>query len=85
MNMSLLDNYHNLIFLLTDETPAEICAQLGEPSKDWEQVGIVQDVIFWSYDLKVYQKCNWWKKTASRGICEKLTIRTGNTIRRICR
>ncbi len=77
--------YHNLIFVLTEETPAEICLLLGEPSEGKEKAEIFNDVIFWSYDLSCYQKCSWWKKTASKGIAEKLTIRTGNTVKKMCR
>ena len=77
--------YHNLIFILTEESPQNICGLIGEPSEGMEQTEIYEDVIFWSYDLSCYQKCNWWKKTESKGIAEKLTIRTGNTIRKICR
>ena len=74
--------YDNLVFILTEETPEEICAQIGEPSDGWEQISLFEDVIFWSFDLKYYQKCNWWKKTATNGIAEKLTIRTANTVRK---
>ena len=77
--------YHNLIFILTEETPQDICRLIGEPSDGKEQIEVFRDVIFWSYDLGCYQKCNWWKKTAAKGIAEKLTIRTGNTIKKICR
>ncbi len=76
--------YHNLIFILTEESPQRICDLIGEPSEGMEQTGIFEDVIFWSYDLSSYQKCRWWKRTAEKGIAEKLTIRTGNTIRKIC-
>ncbi len=77
--------YDNLVLILTDERPEELCAQIGEPSAGWEQISIYEDVIFWSFDLRYYQKCNWWKKTAAGGIAEKLTIRTANTIRKVCR
>ncbi len=76
--------YHNLIFILSDEAPQDICKLIGEPSEGKEQAEVYADVIFWSYDLGCYQKCNWWKKTAAKGIAEKLTIRTGNTIKKIC-
>ncbi len=77
--------YHNLIFILTEEAPQDICNLIGEPSEGKEQTEVFEDVIFWSYDLGCYQKCNWWKKTATKGIAEKLTIRTGNTIKKICK
>lgn len=77
--------YHNPVFILTDESADDICKLIGEPSEGKEQIAVFENVIFWSYDLSCYQKCNWWKRTATKGIAEKLTIRTGNTIKKICR
>ena len=77
------NRYHNLVFILTDEAPGDICKLIGKPSEGKEQIEAFEDVIFWSYDLGCYQKCNWWKNTAAKGIAEKLTIRTGNTIKKI--
>ena len=76
--------YNNIVFILTDETPQEICTRIGDPSVGWEQVMVYDDVIFWSFDLNHYQKCSWWKKTSTAGITEKLTIRTAGTVRKIC-
>ena len=73
----------NLIFILSSETPEEICALIGEPSEGLERIQQDNTVIFWSFDRKAYQKCNWWKKTASAGIAEKLTIRTANTLKKL--
>ena len=39
--------------------------------------------IFWSCDLKNYRKSNWWIKTASTSITNKITIRTGNIIKKL--
>ena len=39
--------------------------------------------IFWSYDLKNYRKSNWWNKTASTAIKDKITIRTANTMKKV--
>lgn len=72
--------YDNLIFILSGEIPELIAGLLGEPSQDLEQYEIVDDVIFWTFDRKKYQKCRWWKMTASTGIAERLTIRTANTV-----
>lgn len=77
------EKYHNLIFILTKDTPEEICALVGEPSDGLEIISIYENVIFWTFDRKLYQKCNWWKKTAAVGIGEKLTIRTANTIKKM--
>ena len=43
---------------------------------------LVNNFIFWSYDLKNYRKSNWWNKTASTNISDKITIRTANTIKK---
>ena len=77
------EKYDNLIFVITDDTTDEICDMLGRPSDGLESVQVYKDVIFWTFDRKAYQKCNWWKKTAQEGIAEKLTIRTANTLRKI--
>ena len=78
------DKYHNLIFIMSSDTASDICNMVGEPSKDLEVIHIYKDVIFWTFNRKAYSKCNWWKKTAGAGIAEKLTIRTANTIKKIC-
>ncbi len=74
------ERYDNLIFILSDDSPGEICRMIGEPSDGLEEIQIHDEVIFWTFDRTRYQKCNWWKKTASNGIAERLTIRTANTI-----
>ncbi|MBQ1170973.1 MAG: hypothetical protein IIX48_00035 [Lachnospiraceae bacterium] len=56
---------------------------VGAPSQGLETIEIYKNVIFWTFDRKSYQKCNWWKKTAGAGIAEKLTIRTANTIKKV--
>ena len=78
------DKYNNLIFILTKDTPEEISNIIGPVSDGMELIQIYDNVIFWTFDRKLYQKCNWWKKTASSGIAEKLTIRTANTVRKMC-
>ena len=70
--------------LFTSDTAKEICDMVGRPSEGLEIIQAYQDVIFWSFDRKAYQKCNWWKKTAGAGIAERLTIRTANTVRKMC-
>ena len=75
--------YDNLIFMLSSDTPKEICDLIGELSVGLEKVQTYKNVIFWSFDRKTYQKCNWWKKTACAGIAEKLTIRTASTVKKV--
>ena len=36
-----------------------------------------------AFDRKLYAKANWWKKTATPGIGEMITIRTANTLRKV--
>ena len=78
------EKYDNLIFILTDDTPQKISIMIGPISEGMELVQVYKNVIFWTFDRKSYQKCNWWKKTASSGIAGKLTIRTANTIKKMC-
>ena len=78
------DQYDNFIFILTSDTAQEICDMVGQPSEGLERIQVYKDIIFWSFDRKAYQKCNWWKKTAGAGIAERLTIRTANTVRKMC-
>jgi len=79
------DCYDNLIFILSDDTPETICEMVGHPSEGLEKVQIYKNVIFWTFDRNQYQKCNWWKKTASAGIADRLTIRTANTVKKVCK
>lgn len=79
------DKYHNLIFIMTSDTPEQICDLAGAPSDGLEMIQTYKNVIYWTFDRKQYQKCNWWKKTACAGIAEKLTVRTANTLRKLCR
>ena len=75
--------YDNLIFVLPISTAEIIAEKIGAPTTEIEQICIVENSIFWSFDRKKYAKGNWWKKTASIGISELITIRTANTVRKI--
>lgn len=75
--------YDNLIFLLPPAAAEEIQEKIGEPTNGLEQVSRCANSFFWSFDRKNYAKANWWKKTASPGIGEMLTIRTANTLRKL--
>ncbi len=79
------EKYDNLIFVITEDTTDEICDMLGWPTAGLELVHVYKEVIFWTFDRNAYQKCNWWKKTAGAGIAEKLTIRTANTVSKMCK
>ncbi len=78
------DIYDNLIFVMPPADAYWVSGRIGTPTEGLEQIEICRDdAIFWSFDRKRYQKANWWKSTASRGIGEVLTIRTANTLRKI--
>lgn len=75
--------YDNLIFVMHFASAEGIAEKIGEPTKELERIFIYENVIFWSFDRKKYAKANWWKKTASAGIGEFITIRTANTLKKI--
>lgn len=83
-NTKAKDRYDNLIFILSSDSPEQIKELVGEPTDNLERIEIYQNYIFWTFDREKYQKCNWWKRTASDKIADKLTIRTANTIIRMC-
>ena len=78
------DKYDNLIFILSEHTPEELIDMIGETSEGIETIQVFENAIFWTFDRKSYQKCNWWKKTAGAGIAELLTIRTASTVKKVC-
>ena len=81
-----LDNkeiYDNIIFVISPTTYSEVYSTLGEQNKDLEKIQEYQNNIFWSYNLKDYRKTNWWSKTASTSVAEKITIRTANTMKKV--
>ena len=75
--------YDNLIFAISPNDIKIVAEKIGEPTKELEQVEICDNAAFWSFDRKKYNKAVWWKKTASAGIAEMITIRTANTLRKI--
>ena len=77
------DIYDNLIFAIAPNSIETVADKIGEPSSELEKVQICGNAAFWSFDRKLYAKANWWKKTATPGIGEMVTIRTANTLRKI--
>lgn len=75
--------YNNLIFIIPPATYEEIYATVGTPSIDIDVIMENNNHIFWSFDLKNYRKSNWWIKTASTEIKDKITIRTANTVKKV--
>ena len=77
------DIYDNLIFAIAPHSIETVAKKIGEPTEKIEKVQIYGNAAFWSFDRKLYAKANWWKKTATSGIGEMVTIRTANTLRKI--
>ena len=75
--------YDNLIFVLPTSTAENIAAMIGEATPGLERIQLCGDAIFWCFDLARHSKANWWKKTASAGIGEHLTIRTAITLKKL--
>ena len=75
--------YDNLIFIMPPLSYEEVYDELGDPKAEYEQVHNYKNAIFWSFSRKDYQKTNWWSRTASSNISEKITIRTANTVRKL--
>lgn len=75
--------YDNLIFIISPTKCKEVCDFIGEVKEDIEKIKEYNNSIFWSFDLKNYRKSNWWIKTANKGICDKITIRTAGTMRKV--
>ena len=74
--------YDNIIFIIPPTTYSEVFNTIGCPN-EYEKIQEHKNNIFWSFDLKNYRKSNWWSKTASTDISDKITIRTANTMRKI--
>lgn len=75
--------YDNLIFIIPPTKYNEVYNTIGEPSEDIEKIKEYNNSIFWSFKLNNYKKANWWVKTASTDIKDKITIRTANTMRKV--
>lgn len=81
-----LDNketYDNIIFVIPPTSYNEVYSTLGEPKVDLEKIQEYKNNIFWSYNLKNYRKTNWWSKTASTSVTNKITVRTANTMKKV--
>ena len=85
-------NSGNALFPSDNDNDAEVKEQIELMIENEFGLKIPVHIIRCDYLQKIlrnaphrnaYQKCNWWKKTASAGIAEKLTIRTANTIRKL--
>lgn len=75
--------YDNIIFIISPTTYEEVYNEIGNPKEEYEKIDEYKNNIFWSYSLKNYRKTNWWSKTASLNIRDRITIRTANTIRKV--
>ena len=75
--------YDNLIFIIPNAKYEDIYNTIGNPKEDIEKIKEYNNFIFWSFNLKNYRKSNWWVKTASTDIKDKITIRTANTMKKL--
>jgi hypothetical protein len=75
--------YDNLIFIIPPTKYEEVYNTIGSPKEGLKQIEEYNNCIFWSFDLNNYRKSNWWVKTASTDIKDKITIKTANTMRKI--
>lgn len=78
-------NSGNIVFSVNESREIDLADKIGEPTIELEQICICKNAIFWSFDRKKYAKANWWKKTASKGISEMITIRTSKTLKKIAK
>lgn len=75
--------YDNLIFIIPPTKYEDVYNTIWEPKQDIEKIEVYKNSIFWSFDLKNYRKSNWWVKTASTNIKDRITIRTSNTTKKV--
>lgn len=66
--------YNNLIFIMPPMTYKDVFAAAGEPSENTDKIKEYKNYIYWSFDLNNYKQSNWWIKTASTNIKDKITI-----------
>lgn len=74
--------YDNLIFIMPPTKYEDVYNTIGNPSENIDKIEEFHNSIFWSFNLKQYRKSNWWIKTASTSIKDKITIRTANTMKK---
>ena len=80
--LKLFNLNDNIIFIIPPTTYNEVFNEIGFPN-EYEKIQEYKNSIFWSFDLKNYRKSNWWNKTASTNISDKITIRTANTMKKV--
>lgn len=66
--------YNNIIFIIPPSTYNEVFDTIGSPN-EYEKIQEYKNNVFWSFELKNYRKSNWWNKTASTNISNKITIK----------
>lgn len=75
--------YDNLIFIMSPLSCEDVCDEIRNPKDEYEKVHSYKGAIFWSFVRKDYRKTNWWARTVSSGVSDRITIRTANTVRKI--
>ena len=74
--------YDNIIFIIPPTTYNAVFDTIGSPN-EYEKIQEYKNNVFWSFELKNYRKSNWWNKTASTNISNKITISTANTMKKV--
>lgn len=74
--------YDNIIFIIPPTTYNEVFDTIDSPN-EYEKIQEYKNNVFWSFELKNYRKLNWWNKTASTNISNKITIGTANTMKKV--
>lgn len=75
--------YSNIIFVMSPVSANEVINSVGDIKDNIDMIMEYNDVIFWSFNLKRYKNSTWWKKTATIDIKDNITIRTGNTVKKL--
>lgn len=75
--------YDNLIFLIPPTRCQEVYDTLGQLKPEIETAAEYANSIFWSFDLDNYRKSDWWVRSASMDIRDRITIRTANTVKKV--
>lgn len=75
--------YSNIIFVMPPISANEVINSVGDIKDNIDMIMEYNDVIFWSFNLNRYKNSTWWKKTATINIKDNITIRTGNTVKKL--
>lgn len=85
-DVSTVLNSGNVLFSSECESTNEISAQIVTMIHNVFGFEVPVCVVEYNHLLDILSHAPaWWKRTATVGIAEKLTIRTANTIKKLCK